>query len=161
MSESGGRRIKRPLFIDQHSIRFLGADEVKALGRFRLLDDYLAGKRAELERWNADRAADGDPVNSRRITNIGTFRAYVMAYLKAHPGIAQNMTLLVRQLQPTAHGLPLELYCFTNTVAWAGYEGIQADIFDHLLAIMPEFDLCLFQEPSGTDVRKLVGAARS
>ena len=94
-------------------------------------------------------------MNTRRVTNIGTFRAYVLAYLRAHPSIAQDMTLLVRQLQPTHQGLPLEIYAFTNTTAWAAYEAIQADIFDHLIAILPEFGLQLFQSPSGKDVERL------
>lgn len=92
-------------------------------------------------------------MNTRRITNIGTFRAYVEHYLRAHPGIHQDMTLLVRQLSPTPEGLPLEIYCFTNTTKWAEYESIQSDIFDHLLAILPEFGLQVFQNPSGTDMR--------
>ncbi len=156
MSESGGRRIKRSLFIDQNSIRFLTPEEQATMRRFALIDDYLDRKQVELDQWNARLAEAGrDPVNTRRVTNIGTFRAYVIAYLRAHARIAQDMTQLVRQLQPTPQGLPLEVYCFTSTTAWAEYESIQADIFDHLLAILPEFDLRLFQEPSGLDMWKL------
>ena len=125
--------------------------------RFALIDDYLDRKQAELEQWNARLVEAGrDPVNARRVTNIGTFRAYVIAYLRAHPGLAQDMTMLVRQLQPTPQGLPLEIWCFTSSTAWAEYEGIQADIFDHLIAILAEFDLRLFQEPSGRDMRTLI-----
>jgi len=153
MSESGGRRIKRALYLDQNSVRFLGEDEQARLRRFRLLDDYLQRKHGELDQWNARLADRGrDAVNQRRITNLGTFRAYVEAYLRAHPGIHDGMTLLVRQLQPAATGLPLEIYCFTRTVQWGPYEGIQSDIFDHLLAILPEFGLRVFQQPGGADL---------
>ncbi len=154
MQESGGRRIKRSLYLDQQSVHFLDADERKRLYRFSLLEDYLVNKRKEIDEWNAKLAERGqDPVNTRRVTNLGTFRAYVERYLRAHPGVHQDMTLMVRQLSPTADGLPLEIYCFTNTVAWTQYEAIQSDIFDHLLAILPEFGLRVFQHPSGGDVR--------
>ncbi len=137
------------------SVRFLAPDEIQALRRFRLLRPYLEAKAAELEEHNRGLGEDaGLPVNARRLTNIGTFRAYVFAYLKAHPGINHDLTLLVRQLQPGPEGLPLELYCFTASTAWATYEGVQADIFDHLIAILPEFGLRVFQSPSGRDVRE-------
>ncbi|GHD73019.1 hypothetical protein GCM10007164_21590 [Luteimonas padinae] len=153
MTESGGRRIKRAIYLDQHSTRFLDADEVARFRRFRLLDAYLDGKSSELQAWNAKLAERGaEPVNRRRVTNLGTFRAYVEQYLRNHPGVHQGMTLLVRQLQPTDHGLPLEIYCFTSDVAWAAYEGIQSDIFDHLLAILPEFGLRVFQAHSDAPV---------
>lgn len=153
MSESGGRRIKRALHLDQASVRFLTDEERDRLRRIALIDEYLARKKAELEDWNAKLLAEGkDPVNTRRVTNLGTFRAYVAAYLKAHPRIRQDMTLMVRQLAPAPTGLPLEVYCFTATTAWAEYESIQADIFDHLLAILPAFGLRVFQAPSGADV---------
>jgi miniconductance mechanosensitive channel len=155
MSESGGRRIKRSLYLDQNSVRFLEPEERQRVRRFSLLDGYLASKEEELERWNARLAERGkEPVNTRRVTNLGTFRAYVERYLRAHPDIHQGMTLLVRQLQPTPTGLPLEIYCFTNTVAWGAYENIQSDIFDHLLAILPEFGLHVFQQPGGADLRQ-------
>lgn len=155
MSERGGRRIKRSLLLDQASVRFLNAEEVERLARFALLDAYLGRKEAELEAWNAQLRATGqDPVNARRVTNIGTFRVYVEQYLRAHPQVHQDMTLLVRQLQPTETGIPLEIYCFSNDVRWAYYEKLQADIFDHLLAILPEFGLQVFQAPSGSDVRR-------
>ena len=156
MSESGGRRIKRALSLDQNSVRFLSDEEVNGLRRFRLLDDYLAHKDAELREWNArELGGDVNPVNARRITNIGTFRAYVIAYLKAHPAVDTDKTLLVRQLDPTPQGLPLEIYCFAATTEWGSYESIQADLFDHLLAILPEFDLRLFQQPSGLDFKAI------
>ena len=160
MFDTGGRRIKRALFIDQTSVRFLSPQERVAMQRFALIDEYLDRKQVELERSNAILIEAGrDPVNTRRVTNIGTFRAYVAAYLRTHAGIAQDMTMLVRQLQPTAQGLPLEIYAFTNTTAWAEYESIQADIFDHLMAILPEFGLQLFQAPGGQDVARLMSEA--
>lgn len=162
MQESGGRRIKRSLMLDQQSISFLDAEQTKQLSRFRLLQQYLQDKQAEIDSWNAELAEQGkEPVNTRRITNIGTFRAYVLHYLKNHAGIHQNMTMMVRQLSPGADGLPLEVYCFTNTTAWVEYEGIQSDIFDHLLAILPEFGLRVYQHPSGMDVRALTRASRA
>lgn len=151
MFESGGRRIKRSLMIDQNSIRFLEPDDVERFRRFSLLGDYLAQKEAELAEWNAAPDRLRDPVNARRMTNIGTFRAYMTAYLQAHPGISKQLFLIVRQLDPTEMGLPLEIYGFTSETAWAVYESVQADIFDHLIAILPEFGLRLFQEPSGLD----------
>ena len=158
MFESGGRRIKRSIYIDQASVRFLNPEERERLRRFALIDGYLDRKQAELERHNEALIAEGkDPVNSRRVTNIGTFRAYVQAYLQSHPRIHQQMIMLVRQLQPGPTGLPLEIYCFTSSTAWVEYEGIQADVFDHLYAILPEFDLRVFQQPSGADVGSALG----
>ena len=155
MSSSGGRRIKRALHIDASSIRFISAQDVNSYRRFSLLEDYLAGKHDELKKYNqtmvgATADESDDAVNMRRLTNIGTFRAYAWRYLKEHPRIRKDMTLLVRQLAPD-DGIPIELYCFTNTVKWTEYEDIQADIFDHLLAIMPEFGLQLFQRPAGKE----------
>jgi len=162
MQESGGRRIKRSLLIDEQSIHFLDSEERERLYRFNLLQDYLVNKRREIDDWNAKLAEAGrEPVNTRRVTNIGTFRAYVERYLRSHPGIHQGMTLLVRQMAPTAEGLPLEIYCFTNTVAWAEYESIQSDIFDHMLAILPEFGLRVFQNPGGADLRAWTEATQA
>jgi miniconductance mechanosensitive channel len=154
MSEAGGRRIKRALTLDQNSIRFLSDNEVASLKRFRVLRDYLAAKKEEIAAWNESELAGEDAVNARRITNIGTLRAYIIGYLKSHPEIDDNFTLLVRQLPPGPEGLPIEVYCFTATTNWGEYERIQADIFDHLLAILPEFDLQIFQEPSGSDFKR-------
>ena len=151
MQESGGRRIKRALHVDQGGIRYLDAAEREALSRFVLLRPYLERKAAELAEWNAGRRGEA-PVNLRRLTNIGSFRAYAMAYLKAHPGLNQDMTMLVRQLQPGPQGLPIEIYCFTASTAWGVYEDTMSDIFDHLLAILPEFGLRAFQAPGGGDV---------
>ncbi len=156
MQEAGGRRIKRPLYLDQNSVRFLTPDEREPLRRFKLLKEYLDRKEKELNSWNSELGEKAkELVNVRRITNLGTFRAYVETYLRAHPGIHQELTMLVRQLDPTPEGLPLEIYCFTNTTAWGPYEGIQSDIFDHLLAILPEFGLRVFQNPSGVDMRQI------
>lgn len=149
MSESGGRRIKRSIYLDQRSIRFLEDDEIKRLEDFVLINDYLQEKRVELDNWNAKlEALNAKPINERRITNLGTFRAYVNQYLENLPTINHDMTLLVRQLQPGASGLPLEIYCFTSDIRWAAYENIQSDIFDHLLAILPSFSLRIFQQCS-------------
>ena len=157
MQESGGRRIKRAIHIDQSSVRFLAPQEVERLHRFAVIDDYLDRKHEELEAWNTTLLAEGkDPVNTRRVTNLGTFRAYVQAYLDQHPGINHEMTCMVRQLQPGATGIPLELYCFASTVRWVPYENVQSDIFDHLLAILPEFGLRVFQQPTGADVREVL-----
>lgn len=153
MREAGGRRIKRALPIDQNAIRFMTDEEVSDMRRFRLLRDYLDRKDAELAEWNAREAAgEENRVNARRYTNIGLLRAYIIAYLKAHKRLTGKMTLLVRQLPPTPQGLPLEVYCFTGTTQWMDYESVQSDLFDHLIAILPEFGLRLFQEPSGLDM---------
>ncbi|MBS7669569.1 mechanosensitive ion channel family protein [Croceicoccus gelatinilyticus] len=160
MKDAGGRRIKRSMFLDQNAVRFLSDDELATVRRFRLLDDYLARKDEELRDWNASTLGENcDRVNARRITNIGTFRAYVIAYIKAHPHIRDDMTMLVRQLPPSPQGLPLEIYCFTSTTVWNDYEAIQSDIFDHLLAILPEFGLRIYQEPSGLDFQGMLRAS--
>lgn len=145
--ERGGRRIKRSLYLDQTSIRFLDREESIELKRLNLIHDYLAQKLAELEAYNASLTASGRHAsNARRLTNVGTFRAYTLAYLRVHPKVRQDMDLLVRQLAPGPTGLPLEIYCFTSA-AWVEYEGVQADIFDHLYAILPAFRLRVFQQP--------------
>ncbi|WP_114241599.1 mechanosensitive ion channel family protein [Dyella sp. C9] len=154
MTEAGGRRIKRALNIDAGTVHFLNEQELAHLQRFRLLRDYLAGKHAELGAWNQTQGADAEhPFNRRRMTNLGCFRAYVQAYLDSHPDVHHGMSCMVRQLQSGPEGVPLELYCFTATTQWAAYERIQSDIFDHLIALLPEFGLQLYQQPSGGDVR--------
>ena len=159
MQDSGGRRIKRSINIDAGSVRFLTDDEVERFTRFTLLRDYVQRKRDELTAYNA---ALGGPqtanVNLRRLTNLGTFRAYLWNYLQNHPQIHREMTLLVRQLNVGEKGIPIEIYCFTSTTEWAVYEGIQADIFEHVLAQCGEFGLSVFQSPSGTDVAALRGS---
>jgi len=161
MFETGGRRIKRSVFIDMNTIRFLTEEEIRRFGRFVLLRDYMQQKAEEIGLHNREQIPAGAAdilANRRHLTNIGTLRAYVVAYLRRHAKIHQEMTLLVRQLQPTSAGLPLEIYAFTSDTAWSAYEGIQADLFDHILAILPEFGLRVFQEPAGTDLRSLAGA---
>lgn len=156
MTESGGRRIKRSIHLDQTSIRFLTAAEIRKLRKFNYLEHYLAQKEDDLKEWNAGLGERNKTrANTRRLTNVGTFRAYVEAYLRNHPKVHQGMTLLVRQLQPGREGLPIELYCFTNTTAWGEYEAIQSDMFDHMLALLPEFDLRIFQDPTGSDFKQL------
>jgi miniconductance mechanosensitive channel len=161
MSDSGGRRIKRALLIDQSSVRFLDPEERRQLRRIALIDDYLDKQHAELAGYNAQLEAAGkDPVNNRRATNLGTFRAYMTAYLRSHPGVAHDMTLMVRQLDPTPHGLPLQVYCFSADVNWVPYENLAGDIFDHLLAVLPEFGLRIFQQPSGAELSTALASLR-
>jgi miniconductance mechanosensitive channel len=159
MQETGGRRIKRALHIDATSVRFLDADALGRLAGLRLLADYLPSKQREVAEWNQALGDAGEVSgNRRRLTNLGTFRAYVQAYLDTHPRIHHGLTCMVRQLASGPQGIPLELYCFTASVAWADYESAQGDIFDHLFAILPEFGLRLYQEPSGHDMQ--AGLAR-
>ena len=156
MSQSGARRIKRAIHLDVSSIRFQTDQEIEHFTRFALLKNYITDKEKELDDYNAGLATEVHAdVNRRRLTNVGTFRAYAYNYLKNHPQIHKGMTLIVRQLAPGPEGLPLEIYCFTNTTDWSAYEGIQSDIFDHLLAIVPEFGLRLFQKPAGSDLENL------
>ncbi len=156
MSQSGARRIKRGILVDVSSIRFQTPDEIEHFRCFALLQDYIGNKEQELADYNEGLASEvSAEVNRRRLTNVGTFRAYAYNYLKNHPKIHKGMTLIVRQLGPGPEGLPLEVYCFTNTTEWAVFEDIQSDIFDHLLAIVPEFGLRLYQKPAGSDVAKL------
>jgi len=158
MSESGGRRIKRSINVDFNSIRFLTAEEVRRFKDFALLKGYIEAKEAELNAYNEGLDAPGESaVNLRRLTNVGTFRAYIYNYLKHHPKIHDRMTLIVRQLQPGTEGLPIEIYCFSNDIDWVAYEGIQADIFDHIAAIAPEFGLRLYQRLAGADLAGLRG----
>jgi miniconductance mechanosensitive channel len=152
MSESGGRRIKRAVNIDMNTAKFCTEEMLDRFERFELLQDYLKERRAEVNDFNRDRAVSTDElINGRRLTNLGCFRAYLVAYLRNHPMISDQLTFLVRHLAPTDRGLPIEVYVFSTDQKWANYESIQADIFDHLLAAIPEFDLSVFQSPSGRD----------
>ena len=156
MNESGGRRIKRHICLDMNSIRFCTNEMLDKFAKLNLLKDYLSEKQSEINTYN--KAHNIDPSNAqngRSQTNIGIFRAYVKAYLANNPKIHKDMTFLVRQLAPTAKGLPIEIYVFSNDQRWAFFEEIQADIFDHILAIIPEFELKVFQEPTGGDFGKL------
>jgi len=148
MSNSGVRRIKRSVSVDMSSVAFLDQESLPRLRKISLLKDYLSQKEQEIDSWNTQNADLANPINARSLTNIGTFRAYIREYLKNHPKIAQEETLLVRQLQPTENGIPVELYIFTTDNRWVNYEDIQSDIFDHLLSVLPEFGLRAFQAPS-------------
>ena len=156
MADSGGRRIKRSLNIDISSIRFCTEDMLDRYAKIQYISEYIEVKKHELEAFNQTANVDNASlVNGRRMTNVGTFRAYVVAYLKHHPMISKEMTFLVRQLPSTEYGLPIEIYVFSKDKVWANYEGIQADIFDHILAVVPEFDLRVYQNPTGADFRAL------
>lgn len=158
MFDSGGRRIKRALYIDMRSVRFLEEPMIRQMLKIRRLKAHLQRKVEEVQASNAEEYGNDLEAlcNGRRLTNLGTFRAYCEAYLREHPKINKDMILLVRQLAPTEHGLPLEIYAFTSDTPWVLHEGIQSDIFDHLISVMKEFDLKVFQSPSGTDIRSLV-----
>ncbi len=157
MQGSGGRRIKRGLYIDTSSIMFCTEDMIDKFIKVQYLSDYIIHKEREIAEYNAKNEIDRNiRVNGRALTNIGVFRAYISNYLKNHPGINQNMTIIVRQLAHNEFGLPLEIYAFTNDVQWAVYESVQSDIFDHLFAVAPEFGLRVFQNPSGADLRNMV-----
>lgn len=157
MQESGGRRIKRSINIDMNSVTFLNASQIEKLRKFHLLKDYITEKEKEIAEFNQSlHMEEGSVTNGRRMTNLGTFRKYLEKYLYQHPMIHKDMTFLVRHLQPTEKGLPMEIYVFSKDQAWSNYEGIQADIFDHILAILPEFDLRVFQNPTGNDFQKIM-----
>jgi len=159
MSESGGRRIKRSINIDIGSVRFCDQEMLDRFSTIRYIAEYVEKKRQEITSWNSERKVDAlDLINGRHLTNVGTFRAYVIAYLRNHPMIHQDMTFLVRQLEPVEHGLPLEVYVFSRDQEWSNYEAIQADIFDHILAIAPVFDLRIYQSLSGGDLRDVLAA---
>ncbi|WP_083750104.1 mechanosensitive ion channel family protein [Rhodohalobacter halophilus] len=157
MQESGGRRVMRSLKIDLSTVRFLSFREIEKLKESHLLKEYIEGKMKEIGEYNEKylKGHSSTLTNGRWLTNIGTFRRYVIEYLKKHPNARQDMTMLVRQLEPTETGLPLQIYFFAATTVWAEYEGIQSDVFDHLLAIAPEFGLKVFQQPTGYDFREL------
>lgn len=155
MRESGGRRVKRSINIDMTSIRFCTSEMLEKYRRIQLLADYVEKTEGVIKEYNEERGIDNSIlVNGRRQTNLGVFRAYLMAYLKSLPDVNQELTCMVRQLQPTDHGIPMELYFFCSIKDWVPYEAVQADVFDHVLAIIPEFDLRVFQSPSGRDFQK-------
>ena len=151
MSESGGRRIKRSIHIDLRSVKFCDEDMLKSFENIRYIQKYIEQKREELKRYHDESHIDEkDILNSRKLTNLGTFRWYLHNYLKNNPNINQEMTLMVRQLPPTEVGLPLEVYCFSANKNWVAYEGIQADIFDHIIAMLPLFGLKAYQRDNVT-----------
>jgi miniconductance mechanosensitive channel len=156
MQEAGGRRIKRSISIDMTSIRFCDEEMLRKYSRIQYISEYLEKKHKEVEEYNKLNGIDPvNMVNGRHLTNIGTFRAYIDSYLKHHPKVHKGMTCMARQLEPTDNGLPIEIYVFINDTAWANYETAQADIFDHIMAVIPEFDLRIFQNPTGYDFRKI------
>lgn len=160
MSDSGGRRIKRSVFIDAGTVRFLTAEEIERLKSSRFLADYLAGKKREISAHNQKIDTEHASVlDGRHLTNLGTFRVYLGQYLANHPKVHKEMTCMVRQLQPSDSGIPLEIYCFANDVRWVMYENIQSDIFEHIYATVAEFGLGIFQRPGGHDLRACAGAA--
>ena len=156
MQESGGRRIKRSIRIDMNSVKFCTPEMLAKYRKIRLLKDYIEETEKVVEEYNKEHGIDNSVlVNGRRQTNLGVFRAYLTNYLRSLPAVNQDLTCMVRQLQPTEQGIPLELYFFSSIKAWIPYEGVQADVFDHVLAIIPEFDLHVFQNPTGEDFRAL------
>ena len=157
MEESGGRRIKRSISIDMKSVHFLDSEEIEKLKKIQIIRDYIEKSEIEVEQYNKENGVDDSlPVNGRRLTNIGTFRKYVEEYLKRHPKIHNDMTFLVRHLQPTDKGIPIEIYVFSTDQRWSYYEAIQADIFDHMLAVIPQFGLSIYQNPTGDDIARLI-----
>jgi len=158
MQQSGGRRIKRSVFLDAHSVKFVDPEMRERLKKYSLISNYVEKRQQEIELYNSSNQMDTSVlINGRRMTNIGVFRKYIENYLKNHPRINQKMTIMVRQLAMESKGIPMEIYCFTNTTAWLEYEEIQSDIFDHLYSTVSFFDLDIFQEPSGKDFTKLTG----
>jgi len=158
MSNSGVRRIKRSVSLDMSSVSFLDEESLQRLRKISLIKGYLEEKENEIKNWNSKNADPANPINARSLTNLGTFRAYMRQYLKNHPKITQKETLLVRQLQPSEHGIPIELYVFTTDNRWAYYEDIQSDIFDHFLSVLPEFGLRAFQAPSDHSFKSIAQA---
>jgi miniconductance mechanosensitive channel len=158
MSDSGGRRIKRTISIDMNSITFCNKELVEKFKSMTLISKYINDKISDINNYNKE-INEESMINGRTLTNIGTYRAYVKAYLKNNKNIHKNMTFLVRQLSPTENGLPLEIYVFSNNTNWVEYEEIQSDIFDHLIASLNQFNLKIYQQPSGNDLEKLSSAS--
>ncbi len=157
MQETGSRRIARSIFINQSTIKFANPELIDCFKKIDLLHEYITKKENEVKLYNEENKIDTSMIsNGKRITNIGTFRAYLVNYLKNHPKINQDLTILVRQLDPTVNGIPLQIYAFSNDIEWINYEGIQSDIFDHILAVIPQFELSLFQSPSGDDFKMVL-----
>lgn len=155
MQATGGRRIKRSLQVKISSIRFLEAEEIENLKKIQLLKPYIEERQVDIEKFNNETGADPSmPINGRRMTNVGLFRNYVSAYLRNNPKLRQDMTVMVRQLAPTEHGLPIEIYAFSADIIWINYEGIMSDIFDHVFAAIKYFDLEVFELPASDDLRK-------
>lgn len=157
MEESGGRRIKRSINIDMKSVRFFDEKLKAELKKVQLIRPYIEERESEIKKFNEEHQVDTTmPVNGRRMTNLGVFRKYLEAYLKQHPKVRNEMTFLIRHLQPTETGLPIEVYVFSKEQEWAKYEALQSDIFDHILAALEYFDLRVFQNPTGSDFQNLL-----
>lgn len=156
MTETGGRRIKRSIYLKMSSFKFLEPKDLEKFKKYRLIKDYIIEKEKEIEKHNKNIEQDTVSVNIRRLSNIGIFRIYAGNYLKENDKISKDLTAMVRQLAPTSEGLPIEIYCFSNDIRWVYYENIMSDIFDHLLTIVSEFDLEVFEAPSGSDLTKLI-----
>ncbi|MEF1220722.1 mechanosensitive ion channel, partial [Photobacterium damselae] len=148
MQESGGRRIKRSILINIDTIRFLTEEDEQKLATIPFVGQYIKEKKDELNR-------SGNPYLVNSLTNITVFRAYLEAFLQQNTHLRKDMTFLVRELEPTAQGLPIQIYVFANDTRWAYYEGIQADIFDHVFAVLPQFGLAAFQSPAASDIREI------
>lgn len=156
MQDAGGRRIKRCIYIDIASVKFCDVNDLEKYEKISILREYLSKKKDEIDRWNKEHHIDENSViNARKLTNLGTFRAYISEYLRHHPKINNDIITMVRHLPPGPTGIPIEVYAFTNDTRWIYYESIQADIFDHLLSIIPEFGLRVFQYPAGHDLGHL------
>ena len=159
MYDAKARRIQRSIIIDTDTVKFLDKETLTRLKKIELLKDYLSTKEQEIEEYNKAHNVNDSLINGRHLTNLGTFRHYAEEYLKSRPYVTQadpGFTLMVRQLPPNAQGIPLEVYCFVNTTVWTAYEGLQADIFDHLFAVLPDFGLYAYQQPSGRNLAKLI-----
>jgi miniconductance mechanosensitive channel len=158
MQKFGGRRIMRSVYIDQSSIKFLDEKMINKFEKFRLISDYIKQKKKEIAEYNAkfSESKNEEMINFRQLTNIGTFRAYLKAYLASRDDLHSDIILMVRQLEPTPQGLPVQVYIFAKSTQWVEYEHIQSEVFDHILSVVPEFDLKIFQNPSGSDVREFI-----
>jgi len=156
MTESDGRQIKRSLLINMYSVKFCTPEMIERFNKIQLISDYVASKEAEFKTYNKQEDVNDEvAINSRQQTNLGVFMEYLKAYLRSNTNLNQDMDMVVRQLQPKETGIPIEVYAFSKIKTWAEYESIQADMFNHILAVIPEFDLQVFQRPSGTDARLL------
>lgn len=161
MVETGSRRIARSIYVNQHTVKFCSEEMIDRFKNIHILKPYIEERLEAIKLYNQEKQVDTTQVsNGRRMTNLGTFRAYLLEYLKNHPKINPELTLLVRQLAPTEHGIPIQIYAFCSDIAWVNYEEVQSDIFDHVLAVVHQFELEVFQDPSGSDVRKFLGESK-
>ncbi len=158
MEETGARRIARSIYINIGSVRFSTPEMIDRFKNIHIISQYVADKEVEIANYNKEHKIDTSQVsNGRRMTNLGTFRAYAKRYIERHPKVDKAQTIIVRQLEPNEKGVPIQIYCFSSDIAWENYEAVQSDIMDHLLSVVPQFDLQVFQNPSGSDFRKLQG----